>query len=186
MVSFSYPRREFLQILRQLKGPVSVRRNDVYFMRCELIATPTKVIFKLPGNEVYLDVQPIGYCKAEFYFKDVYDVLGKMEDKEVAVFIQGKTIKLNEVTLSAKIEQFTKDSIQQQIELPMDFLNEDSNDLFTQKIVKSKDYQSKDGSRHYSDYEISQDIEQVHARLKKYNIDYQMIEQFVKRNLLRV
>jgi hypothetical protein len=186
MVSFSFPRKELLQLLRQLKQPVTVRRNDVYFMRCELIATPTKVIFKLPGNEVYLNVQPIGCCKAEFYFKDVYDVLRTMEEKDVSVFIQDKTIKLNEVTLSAKIEQFTKGSIQQQVELPMDFLNEDSNDLFTQKIVKSKDYQSKDGSRHYSDYEISKDIEHVHARLKKYNIEYRMIEQFVKRNLMRV
>jgi hypothetical protein len=68
----------------------------------------------------------------------------------------------------------------------MDFLNEDSNDFFTQKIVKSNDYQSKDGSRHYSDYEILKDVEHVYARLKKYNIDYQMIEQFIKSNLMRV
>jgi hypothetical protein len=68
----------------------------------------------------------------------------------------------------------------------MDFLNEDSNDFFTQKIVKSKDYQSKDGSRHYSDYEISKDVEHVYARLKKYNIDSRMIDEFIKSNLKRV
>jgi hypothetical protein len=68
----------------------------------------------------------------------------------------------------------------------MDFLNEDSNDFFTQKIIKSKDYQSKDGARHYSDYEILKDIEPVYARLKKHNIDSRMIEEFIKSNLKRV
>ncbi len=186
MVCFSFPRKEFVQALRQLKQPVTVRRNDVYFQRCELIATPTKVIFKLPGNEIYLDVIPIGYCKTEFYFKDFYDVINKIADADISILIDAKTIKVNAVTLTAQTSFLTKKSAKEQLELPMDFLNEDSNDFFTQKIVKSKDYQSKDGSRHYSDYEILKDIEHVYARLKKYNIDSRMIEEFIQSNLKRV
>jgi hypothetical protein len=186
MVSFSYPRREFLQLLRQLKGPVSVRRNDVYFMRCELIATPTKVIFKLPGNEIYLDIVPIGCCKSEFYFKDFYDVMRIMDSTDVSIVIDTKTIKVNAVTLSAKTDILTKKAAKEQKELPMDFLNEDMHDLFTQRTIKSKDYKLKDNSRTFSAYEVSLDIEHVYTRLKKYNIDYRLVDQFIRGNLKRV
>lgn len=186
MIRFSYPTKDLLRLLRQLKSPVSVSRYDAHFMRCELIVLPTKVIFKLPGNEVYIDIELNGSCKTFFFFKDVYDVLRKMKETNCQMIIDLKTIQLNDVTLSAQTQLLDKKAIKGYQEMPMEFLNAEAIDLFSQHRINTVAYTSKDNQRTYSESELMTDILQVYTRLKKYNIDYLLVDRFVRGNLIKV
>jgi hypothetical protein len=183
MISFLFPKKDFLIALKQLKSPVSVRRNDVFFMRCELIVLADKVVFKLPGNEIYLEIPTIGLGTTSFYFKDFQMAVEKADDKIITIAIDRKTIKINKITLSATTEILNKKEVRQQLEMPMESLNEVPDYWFANKERKNKEYQRIDGEREFSMFEVNKDVDFVYTRLLKYGFEKSDIQDFINRKI---
>jgi hypothetical protein len=183
MISFLFPKKDFLIALKQLKNPVTVRRNDVFFMRCELIVLTDKVVFKLPGNEIYLEIPTIGLGKTSFYFKDFQMAVQKAEDKIITIAIDRKTIKINKITLSATTEILNKKEANHQLEMPMESLNEVPDYWYASQERKKKEYQRVDGEREFSMYEVDKDVDFVYTRLLKYGFEKSEIQDFINRKI---
>jgi hypothetical protein len=181
MISFFFPKKDLLIALKQLKNPVTVRRNDVFYMRCELIVLTDKVVFKLPGSEIYLEIPTIGMGTTSFYFKDFHLAVQKAEDKIITIAIDRKTIKINKITLSATTQFLNKKEATQQLEMPMEFLNKVPDYSFADK--KHKEFQLIDGGREFSMNEVNKDVDFVSTRLLKYGYDKSDIQDFINKKI---
>ena len=173
--SFSIGRIDLIKALRNVKRTVRLGSRIGYFEKCELFAMDGKAVLRYYENEVVLPVEPVGFCRAEFYIKDALEVLSADRSKEVVISITYKTIGFNKVNLSADV----KDLDSKTKEVPLNILKETAKEVDPYEPNRYKNYFTRDGSRGFHSFEVQQDIELVSKMLAKYQIRSKEIETFI-------
>lgn len=176
MISFRISKKELVTTLKQLKNPISVRRNDVYFLKCQLIVLSNQIVFKLPGNELNVSVETFGTGITSFFFHDFEQALIFSKSREIEIVINAKTIQLNKSVLSATSEFLSIHKTKQKLELPMEFLNEVEHSKKTRRSLSN-------AKAKVSKSEIDTEIEFIYAKLYKYGIEKLDIQQFIYNKL---
>jgi hypothetical protein len=166
---------EMIRAMRNVKRTVRLGSRDGYFFKCELFCMEGKAVLIFFGNEVVLPVDPVGFCRAEFYLKDALEVLASNRSKQLTVSITNKTIGFNAVNLTAEVK-----SLEANVkEVPLNLLKERVKPADPYEPIAWKDYYTEDKTRGFYTFEVKKDVEVVKGILSKYKIASEEVEKFI-------
>ncbi len=181
--SFTYPRREFIRMIRQLKRPALIKSKEFHFVKCDLFVGPNQVTMCLPGSQIYLDCETIGKCRASFYLRDVYEAIKYNKNEMINIAISLTTIHVNNITLTSSTIELSAYSKKSDLEIPLGFLKK-QDDFFEQKNEHLvKDYISLHNKKSFYRLDIEMDVVKAMVFLKNYGVTQSEIQQLVYKHL---
>ena len=181
--SFTYPRREFIRMIRQLKRPALIKSKEFHFVKCDLFVGPNQVTMCLPGSQIYLDCITIGKCRATFYLRDVYEAIKYNKDEIIKIALSLTTIHVNNITLTSSTIELSEFSKKSDLEIPLGFLKK-QDDFFENKNEHLvKDYISLDNKKSFYRMDIEMDVVKAMVLLKNYGVTQSEIQQLVYKHL---
>jgi hypothetical protein len=91
----------------QLKafGTFLHRDKAKYYEKCQIIATDSKIIFRIPGSEFYIPAQPINKLIIEVYYTDLKDAFENERSPELTFQVYENTLVINNRKLSCSVKK---------------------------------------------------------------------------------
>ena len=181
--SFTYPRREFIRMIRQLKRPALIKSKEFHFVKCDLFVGPNQVTMCLPGSQIYLDCETIGKCRATFYLRDVYEAIKYNKNEMIKIALSLTTIHVNNITLTSSTIELSEYSKKSDLEIPLGFLKKQDDFFENKNEPLVKDYISLDNKKSFYWLDIEMDIVKAIILLKNYGVTQSEIQQLVHKHL---
>lgn len=174
--SFSYPTKDLLVALKMLNKLIG-RGHKRYYKKCDIYTLRDRVILKIPGQEIYLKCEPVGFCKASLYFSELYDAVKDHKDEVSTFEIGNKDTRLNNRMLTSNAAETNPDDKLVMQQLDLGTINTEVYDSVSFLNHHDRIFLQKNGWELEHINNLVKDAEKAAVLLSKYEVSsYELIE----------
>lgn len=177
--SFELSRAQLKEALLGLWSFHKYSGNNKYFIKFELITRNDHVVFKTKSAERYINSEPVGFCKATFYYQDLLNAIGASRKREVSFIVLDRVVIVNGVRISAEVSSYDPSNDNSRNTPSLNQLSESTVATDPYAPEKYKDRFTKDGQKGFLRSQIFSDTQMVEHYLKKYGIGFFEIQDFI-------